>query len=155
MRSVALALATCGGAGYIPFAPGTFGSLAGLLLWYFVPESPVIQIGAIVSVFLLGVWSGNVAERHFHSTDPSHVVLDEVVGMWITLLFNPVGWQGAVIAFGLFRLFDVFKPYPANRLEALHGGFGVMADDAMAAIYANMSLRLTIYLFATYAHWAL
>lgn len=155
MRSVALALATCAGIGYAPWAPGTFGSLAGLLLWYLVPESPAIQIGAILGLFVVGVWSGNHAERHFGGTDPSHVVVDEVVGMWITLLFNPVGWQGAVIAFLLFRLFDVIKPYPADRLEALHGGLGVMADDAMAAIYANISLRLLIYVLATFAHWAL
>jgi phosphatidylglycerophosphatase A len=155
MTSVALALATCAGIGYMPWAPGTFGSLAGLLLWYFVPASPAIQVGAIVAVFLIGSWSGSVAERHFASTDPSYVVLDEVDGMWITLLFNPVGWQGAVIAFFLFRLFDVVKPYPANRLEALPGGVGVMADDAMAAIYGNMSLRLLIYLMATLAHRAL
>lgn len=155
MTSVALALATCAGVGYVPVAPGTFGSLAGLLLWYLVPQTPSVQIGAIVVVFLLGSWSGSVAERHFHRTDPSYVVLDEVVGMWITLLFNPVGWQGATIAFLLFRLFDVLKPYPANRLERLHGGFGIMADDGMAAIYANMSLRLLIYLLASFAHWAL
>ncbi|MQA28342.1 MAG: phosphatidylglycerophosphatase A [Luteitalea sp.] len=155
MTSVALALATCAGIGYVRWAPGTFGSLAGLLLWYLVPESPGLQIGAIVSVFLVGAWTGGVAERHFGATDPSHVVLDEVVGMWITLLFNPVGWQGAVIAFVLFRVFDVLKPYPADRLERLHGGFGVMADDAMAAIYANMTLRLTIYLLAAFPHWAL
>jgi phosphatidylglycerophosphatase A len=155
MRSVALALATCAGIGYVPWAPGTFGSLVGLLLWYFVPASPAFQVGAIVTVFLLGAWSGGLAERHFQSTDPSHVILDEVLGMWITLLFNPVGWQGAVIAFVLFRAFDVLKPYPADRLERLHGGFGVMADDAMAAIYANMALRLTSYLTATFGHWAL
>jgi phosphatidylglycerophosphatase A len=155
MTSVALALATCAGIGYVPWAPGTFGSLAGLLLWFLIPQSPAPQIGAIVLVFLIGAWSGGVAEHFFNSTDPSRVVVDEVVGMWITLLFNPVGWQGAVIAFVMFRAFDVVKPYPADRLEALHGGFGVMADDAMAAIYANMSLRLTIYVTATYGHWAL
>ena len=141
MTSVALALATCAGIGYVPWAPGTFGSLAGLLLWYFVPASPAFQVGAIVAVFLLGAWAGGLAEDYFRGTDPSHVVLDEVVGMWITLLFNPVGWQGAVIAFLLFRALDVVKPYPADRLEGLHGGFGVMADDAMAAVYANVLLR--------------
>jgi len=155
MRFLALALATCAGIGYAPLAPGTFGSLFGLLLWYFVPRTPAAQIAVIVVVFLLGSWSGSVAERHFNRTDPSHVVLDEVVGMWITRLFNPVGWQGAIIAFLLFRLFDVVKPYPANRLERLPGGFGIMADDGMAAIYANMSLRLLIYLMASFAHWAL
>jgi phosphatidylglycerophosphatase A len=81
-------------------------------------------------------------------------VLDEVMGMWITLLLNPVGWQGAIIAFLLFRLVDVIKPYPANRLERLHGGVGVMADDGMAAVYANLALRTTIWLFSLF-DWAL
>ena len=155
MIVVALALATVLGIGYAPWAPGTFGSAAGLLLWWLLPHQGPIPIVAIVVVFALGTWSGSVAESHFHRTDPSHVVLDEVVGMWITLLFNPVGWQGAIIAFLLFRLFDVAKPYPANRLERLPGGFGIMADDGMAAIYANMSLRLLIHLMASFAHWAL
>jgi phosphatidylglycerophosphatase A len=154
MRRVALAVATCGGVGYVPFAPGTFGSLIGLLLWYLLPDSAPLQLVAIAIVFGVGCWSGSVAERHFGSIDPSPVVLDEVMGMWITLLLNPVGWQGAIIAFLLFRLVDVIKPYPANRLERLHGGVGVMADDGMAAVYANLALRATIWLFSLF-DWAL
>jgi len=73
-------------------------------------------------------------------------VLDEVVGMLITLAFVPVGIVGALIGFLLFRIFDVIKPFPAGRFEALHGGLGVMADDAMAAIYANIALRIVLYL---------
>jgi phosphatidylglycerophosphatase A len=141
MRFVALALATSGGVGYIPFAPGTFGSLAGLLLWWLLPGTIPVQLTVIVSLFILGSWSGSVAERHFASTDPGPVVIDEVLGMLVTLFLNPVGWMGALLGFLLFRASDIVKPYPANKLEQLHGGIGVMADDLMAAIYANLALR--------------
>jgi phosphatidylglycerophosphatase A len=154
MNVIALALATAFGAGYAPIAPGTFGSAVGLLLWWWLPESPAIQLLAILVVFALGTWSGSVAERHFKRTDPSHVVLDEVLGMLITMFMNPVGWIGALVAFLLFRLADIIKPYPANRLEALHGGFGIMADDAMAGVYANLALRVLL-LAAVSMHWIL
>jgi phosphatidylglycerophosphatase A len=155
MRAVALALATTLGVGFVPYAPGTFGSAAGLLLWWLLPNSLVVQAAAIVIVFALGSWSANIAEHHFGASDPPPVVIDEVMGMWVTLLLNPVGWQGAVIGFLLFRLFDVIKPYPADRLEHLHGGLGVMADDGMAAIYANIALRLVILVCGRVFHWAL
>ena len=145
MTAVALAFATVLGVGYAPVAPGTFGSAAGLLVWWLLPSSPAIQIGAIVAIFIVGSWSGSVAEKHFGRTDPGQVVIDEVMGMLITLLFNPVGWMGATLGFLLFRVADIVKPYPANRLERLHGGIGVMADDGMAAIYANLALRLLIW----------
>jgi phosphatidylglycerophosphatase A len=138
---IALAVATAGGVGYVPIAPGTFGSAVGLVVWWLLGSSPVVQGTGIVVVVLAGVWSGGVCERHFHRTDPGHVVIDEVAGMLITLFMNPVGWAGALGAFFLFRVADVIKPYPANRLEALHGGLGIMADDVMAAIYANLALR--------------
>ena len=144
MRFVALALATSAGVGYIPFAPGTFGSLAGLLLWWVVPGSASVQLALIAVVFIVGAWSASVAERHFASTDPGPVVIDEVLGMLVTLFLNPVGWVGAGLGFLLFRLSDIVKPFPANKLEQLHGGFGVMADDLMAAIYANLTLRLIL-----------
>jgi phosphatidylglycerophosphatase A len=144
MVFVALALATALGVGYIPFAPGTFGSAAGLLLWWLLPHTAAVQITAIVIVFAVGSWSGTVAERHFKRTDPGHVVIDEVLGMLVTLLFNPVGWGGALAGFLLFRVADIIKPFPANRLEALHGGFGIMADDGMAAVYSNLALRLLL-----------
>ena len=138
---VGLAIATVFGVGYAPIAPGTFGSAAGLLVWWLLPASPVVQALAIVTIFFAGSWGGSVAERHFGRTDPGQVVIDEVMGMLITLFLNPVGWGGAIAGFLLFRVFDVIKPYPANRLEQLHGGIGVMADDAMAAVYANLVLR--------------
>jgi phosphatidylglycerophosphatase A len=142
MRLVALSIATALGIGYVRVAPGTFGSAVGLLLWLALPPTAAAQGIAIVLVSALGVWSGGIAERHFSATDPAPVVIDEVLGMLVTLFLVPVGWAAAIAGFLLFRAFDVFKPYPANRLERLHGGVGVMADDAMAAIYAHLALRL-------------
>lgn len=149
---LALALATVLGVGYIPFAPGTFGSAAGLLLWAVLPATPLAQGLAIVIVFIAGSWSGTLAERHFGRMDPGQVVIDEVLGMLITLFLNPVGWIGAVGGFLLFRVADIIKPFPANRFEHLHGGVGVMADDGMAAVYANLALRAFIWSFG---HWVI
>jgi phosphatidylglycerophosphatase A len=147
MVRFALALATVLGVGYVPFAPGTFGSAAGLVLWWALPASASTQAAAVVILFVAGSWSGSVAEHHFGTTDPGPVVIDEVMGMLITLFLNPVGWKGALAAFLLFRIFDVIKPYPSNRLERLPGGVGVMADDAMAAAYANVALRASLALW--------
>jgi phosphatidylglycerophosphatase A len=145
MRRVALAFATALGVGYIPVASGTFGSAVGLLLWAALPASTAVQAIAIVVTFAIGSWSGSVAETHFGVTDPSQVVIDEVMGMLVTLFLNPVGWAGAIAGFFIFRVADVVKPYPANRLERLHGGLGVMADDFMAAVYANLALRAGLW----------
>jgi phosphatidylglycerophosphatase A len=141
---LAVFLATAGYTGYAPIAPGTVGSAVGLLVYVLVwwTRSPVVEVGLIVGLFGAGTWAGTIAERYFGGIDPGPIVIDEVVGMLMTLAFIPVTLTGAIVGFFLFRLFDVIKPYPAGRLEALHGGFGVMADDAMAAIYANISLRL-------------
>ena len=141
MTSVALAFASAFGVGYAPFAPGTCGSLVGLVVWLLLPGSALAQGVAIIALFVVGSWSGTVAERHFRRTDPGQVVIDEVMGMVMTLFLNPVGWRGALAGFLLFRIADVVKPYPARRLERLPGGIGVMADDAMAAVYANLVLR--------------
>ena len=149
-RALPLAIATVLGVGYALLAPGTFGSAAGLLVWWLLPASISTQAIAIVAIFVLGSWSGSVAERHFGRTDPGQVVIDEVMGMLITLFLNPVGWMGALAGFFLFRLFDVIKPYPSDRLERLHGGVGVMADDGMAAVYANLVLRAGLYVAARF-----
>ena len=145
VKFVSLAIATVFGIGYVPVAPGTFGSIAGLLLWMVLPASTVVQAAAIVALLVLGSIAGNVAEHHFGRTDPRQVIIDEVMGMLITLFLNPVASKGAFVGFLFFRATDVIKPYPANRLERLPGGIGVMADDAMAAIYANLALRISIW----------
>jgi phosphatidylglycerophosphatase A len=143
----ALAFATVLGAGYAPMAPGTVGSAVGLLLWYLLPASPIVQVSTLAVVIVMGSWSGGVAEHHFGRPDPGQVVIDEVAGMLVTLFLVPVGWAGALLAFFLFRLSDIVKPYPANRLERLPGGAGIMADDLMAGVYANLALRLCLWSF--------
>ena len=146
MTRLAVFLATAGYTGYFPIAPGTVGSAVGLvvygLVWWM--QSTAFEIALIVVLFAAGVWAGTIAERYFGGIDPGPIVLDEVVGMLITLALLPVGVSGAIAGFVLFRVFDVIKPFPAARFEKLHGGLGVMADDAMAAIYANLSLRVLI-----------
>jgi phosphatidylglycerophosphatase A len=146
---LAVLLATAGYAGYFPFAPGTVGSAVGLIVHALVrwSGSPLVEVALIVTLFAAGVWAGTTAERFFGGIDPGPVVLDEVVGMLITLAFIPVGWSAALAGFFLFRAFDVVKPWPARALERLHGGLGVMSDDAMAAVYANVALRLVMWLW--------
>ncbi len=148
MTRLAVFVATGAYCGYVPIAPGTVGSAAGLVCYAFVwwTGSPVVEVGLIAALFAIGVWAGTTAERYFGGIDPGPIVIDEVVGMLITLAFIPVGWAGALVGFVLFRIFDVIKPYPAGRFERLHGGLGIMADDAMAAVYANLSLRLLTWL---------
>lgn len=148
MTRLAVFVATVGYCGYFPIAPGTVGSAAGLVFYLLVwwRQSPVVELGLIVGLFAAGVWAATIAERYFGGIDPGPIVMDEVVGMLITLAFIPVGWSAALAGFVLFRIFDVFKPYPAGRFEKLHGGLGVMADDAMAAVYANITLRLVMWL---------
>ena len=147
MTRLAVFVATVGYSGYFPVAPGTIGSLAGLAVYLLVwwAQSPVVEAGLIVVLFAVGVWAGTISERYFGGIDPGPIVIDEVVGMLITLAFIPVGLSGAIVGFFIFRVFDVIKPYPAGRLERLHGGLGVMADDAMAAIYGNITLRLVLW----------
>jgi phosphatidylglycerophosphatase A len=151
---LAVFIATVGYCGYFPIAPGTVGSAAGLLVYLLVwwTQSPIVEIGLIAGLFVAGVWAGTTAERYFGGIDPGPIVLDEVVGMLITLAFIPVGLSGAIAGFFIFRVFDVIKPFPAGRLEKLHGGFGVMADDAMAAIYGNIALRLLMWLAPQWIH---
>lgn len=146
---VALSLATAFGVGYAPFAPGTFGSAVGLLLWAVLPQSALAQAAVILVLFVIGCWAGTVVEQYYGGTDPGPVVIDEVMGMLLTLFMHPVGWTGALTGFFLFRAFDVLKPYPADRLERLHGGIGVMADDGMAAVYAN----LTLWVLFSFTTW--
>lgn len=147
MTRLAVFIATAGYCGYSPVAPGTVGSAAGLVVYLVVwwAGSAVLEAAQIAVLFAAGVWAGTTAERFFGGIDPGPIVIDEVVGMLITLAFIPVGWAGALTGFVLFRVFDVLKPWPARSLERLHGGLGVMADDAMAAVYANISLRLLIW----------
>ena len=143
MQRLGLFIATCGYVGYAPVAPGTFGSAAGLVVFYALRAvgSWWIELAAIALVFAIGVWSATLAERHFNGTDPGPVVIDEVLGMLVTLALLPVTFTGAVVGFLVFRVLDVIKPWPSAGFERLPGGFGVMADDGMAAVYAHLIMR--------------
>jgi phosphatidylglycerophosphatase A len=151
---LAVFLATAGYSGYFPIAPGTVGSAAGLVVYLLVwwTRSPILEVGLIALVFAAGTWAATHAERYFGGIDPGPVVIDEVLGMLVTLAFIPVGWPAALAGFFIFRVFDVIKPYPANRLEKFHGGFGIMADDAMAGVYANLTLRFLMWLLPAWIH---
>ncbi len=141
-----LFIATALGVGYAPIAPGTFGSAVGLVVWLLLPPSVPVQLLAIALISIAGAWSGSVAEAHFHKRDPSQVVVDEVAGMMVTLLLNPVPrFAWLVFAFLLFRAADIVKPFPVDRLERLPGGVGIMADDLAAGVYANVALRLLMW----------
>ena len=144
MRSVALFIATGGYSGYVPVAPGTAGSAVGLALYALVRVmgGSVLELLVLLLVVVTGIWAATVGERHFQQTDPGAVVIDEVAGMLVTLLWIPVTWQGALVGFVMFRLFDIVKPFPARSAERLPGGWGVMTDDLVAGAYAHLTVRL-------------
>ena len=141
----AYALATGLGSGYSPIVPGTAGSAMGLLLFWPLASLPVAwQAGACALVFLLGVLASAHVARASGIEDPGIVVADEVVGMWITLLLVPLTPLTVAAGFVLFRVMDVWKPWPARQLEHLPGGWGIMADDVMAGVYANLVLQVLL-----------
>jgi phosphatidylglycerophosphatase A len=135
-------VATGLGSGYAPIAPGTAGSAVGLLLfWPLHAASAAVQLAAVAVLFVVGVAAATRVARGVGLEDPGIVVVDEVLGMWTSLLLMPFTPATAAAGFVLFRILDVFKPYPARQLESLPGGWGIMADDLMAGVYANLLLR--------------
>jgi phosphatidylglycerophosphatase A len=167
---LALAIATCG-VGYLPLAPGTWGSLVGVGIYlllesstfrlinaFLPPDSflrfmplPIFIAAAVVLITLItlvGIWAASRTEKLFGRKDPGKVVIDEVAGQLIALLplvprIDP-GWMSIVVAFLLFRLFDIVKPYPARRLEKLEGGLGIMSDDIVAGAYAAVGTAVIV-----------
>jgi phosphatidylglycerophosphatase A len=106
-----------------------------------------LEAAVILIVFLVGVWAATRAEEHFGLIDPGPVVIDEVLGMLVTLAFVPVGLTGAIVGFVAFRVCDVIKPPPAKQMERFPGGWGVMSDDFMAGIWALVIVRLLVWIF--------
>jgi phosphatidylglycerophosphatase A len=138
-------LATGFGSGYSPVAPGTAGSAVGLLLFWPLASLPVLwQVVACVAVFLLGAYASTLLARELGRKDPGQAVVDEIVGMWITLVGLPFGLGTALSGFVLFRVMDVVKPWPARALEGLPDGWGIMADDVAAGVYAHLALRVIL-----------
>jgi len=148
---LASALATLGPIGHFPKAPGTWGSLAATVAapWLFLPLPLAGRLAVLAGILAVGTWSASRAEIIFGKKDPGCVIIDELFGQWLALLFladMPI-WFLAV-AFALFRVFDIFKPWPVKWAEtAFPGGLGVMVDDGVAGLYALGLLHL-IHLFA-------
>jgi phosphatidylglycerophosphatase A len=133
---VGLALATVGGAGFFPFAPGTVGSAVGVGVYLLTRHWSLLGQGLLLAaIVVVGTWAAGVAAASLQREDPGPVVIDEVAGQLVTLFLTGAGLVGAIIGFFVFRIFDIIKPPPARQLEALHGGVGIMADDLMAGVY--------------------
>jgi phosphatidylglycerophosphatase A len=129
-------LASVFGAGYAPVASGTVGSFVTVLAIWLLPLTPLRILVALVVVTLIGTWSGSRVERVLGTKDPGVIVIDEVAGMLLSVILLPPTIPVLVTAFLLFRLFDIWKPFPARESQALTGGVGVMVDDLIAGVYA-------------------
>jgi len=138
-------IATVLGIGYFPKAPGTAGSLFAILILLLFPVSNFILIILIILFTVLGIWSATIVEKE-KGNDPSIVVIDEVIGQWIALLYIPFSIIPVILAFILFRFFDILKPFPIDQSQNLKGGFGIMVDDILAGIYSNLIIQFIIYL---------
>jgi len=146
MKFLHLAIATFFGVGKIPGAPGTWGSLAAIPFFYFLLDRPFYHLAALVAVLLVGAYASGKVEEVLAEKDPSCVVIDEVLGMGVALFLVPREWPFVVMAFILFRLFDIWKPYPIRRLEKLPGGWGVMVDDLVAGLYALVWVQIGMWM---------
>lgn len=134
--------------GYFPFASGTVASFVAILLFLFVPEfsSPEILIPITLIFTFLGIYTSDFAEK-VYGFDPPEVVIDEFVGMWLTMFFIPPTFFLSAIGFMLFRVFDIVKPFPARQSQSLKGGWGIMVDDLIAGFYSLFVLHLLMLIF--------
>lgn len=139
-----MAIATGLGAGKMKKAPGTWGSLAAFVPWLFIKDlAPATYFTILVLVFILGFFVSGSAEKILDSPDAGCIVIDEILGMFITLMVAPSHPAAWVLGFVLFRIFDIFKPFPVSWFDQrIHGGVGIMMDDVIAGIYALISLQL-------------
>lgn len=149
IHRLAVAFASAGYTGYFPIAPGTVGSAVGVAGWWVLRSNGaplVVDIAVVATLLVAGALAATAVERRLGTTDPGLVVIDEVMGMLVTLVAAPFTWQVAVAGFFLFRVFDIVKPPPARQLERAHGGWGIMLDDLAAGVYAWVVLRLVLLL---------
>lgn len=145
--TLAYLVATAGNVGRIPFVPGTFGTLAAVPLAYLLARAhhPWVFLAVAATVTVAGVWAAGVVEKREERTDPTLVVVDEVAGFLVTMAFLPATPGLLLAGFLVFRVLDVLKPPPAGRAEKFPGGFGIMADDLIVGVYANLILRAGIH----------
>ncbi len=139
-----MVLATGFFAGYIPFAPGTFGSIVGLLLCFFLSKTKLSVAILFILIFIFfAIWISNMAEKILIQKDPGCIVIDEIAGIMLTLLGLPFNTISVAAGFVIFRFFDILKPIPIRYIERkFAGGTGIVLDDLMAGVYSNIALRL-------------
>lgn len=153
MGRLALLIATAGYTGFFPIAPGTVGSAVGLLVWGGLRTGGAglwTELAMAALLLFVGAWAATRAEASLGTTDPGPVVVDEVMGMCVTMVAAPFTWQAGLAGFVLFRVFDIVKPPPARQLERQHAGWGIMLDDLAAAGYAWALLALLVWMFPTW-----
>lgn len=143
-------IATGFGSGLSPRAPGTVGTAAALIPWWWLRALPLPDyLAALIVAFALGVWASQWVVNRSGINDPQVVVWDEFVGVWIALIAVPAGWGWMLAGFALFRLFDIWKPWPVRWADRrVHGGLGVMLDDVIAGGYALIVMRIAAVLLA-------
>jgi phosphatidylglycerophosphatase A len=142
VNRTARAIATLGGAGYARYAPGTVASILALPFAWLIAWSAgrfFLLLAGIVAL-AVGAWAAELYATQTKAFDPSECVIDELAGQWIACAFAPVSFTGFALAFVLFRLFDIWKPWPVRQAEHLHGGLGIMLDDVVAALLAGAIL---------------
>ena len=138
-------LATGVGSGYAPIAPGTAGSLLALILYILFPLTPWWWLGITILTAIIGIMTGTYVEGQTKK-DPGIVVIDEMAGQWLSLLFLPRTIPVFIAGFLLFRILDIVKPFPANSSQNLKGGLGIMLDDIIAGIYTNFLIWIGLWL---------
>ncbi|MFA4889464.1 MAG: phosphatidylglycerophosphatase A [Candidatus Omnitrophota bacterium] len=146
MKLLTKAISTFFYLGYLPAVPGTFGSLAGLGLFYLLKDNYPVYIIFTALAVALGFFTSGAAEKLLRKKDPSCIVIDEVAGMLLALLFLPADIKVVITAFVFFRVLDSLKPYPACQLQGLRGSLGIMSDDITAAMYTNIILQVALRL---------
>jgi phosphatidylglycerophosphatase A len=147
----AQAITSVCGVGYVPCMPGTAGSLVGLVLWYILPVQPYhYEFAALVVCFIVSIYASTYVAAHAGQPDPSQIVIDEVLGMWVALFFVPKNFILGLCAFALFRFFDIVKPFPVCCAERLPGGLGIVLDDIIAGLCTGalmmFFLRCTLFI---------
>ena len=135
------------GSGLSPVAPGTMGTLIAIPIFLILATfSPTIYLLFVTVLFLVGCWSSTLTAKELHVHDHPGIVIDEIVGYLITMIFVPITWYWILLGFLLFRLFDIWKPWPISISDQkLKGGFGIMFDDVLAALYSLLSLHIVIW----------
>ena len=148
MNHFFLLIATGFGAGLSPIVPGTAGTLVAIPIYYVVSSisSPLYEL-TLVALFFFSSWISNQAEQYWGKKDDRRIVIDEIMGFLVTMLWIPKSLFSVVAGFLLFRFFDILKPFPIRRLEQVKSGFGVVLDDVLAGIYSNILLHLALRLW--------